>query len=121
MARTARSARDAHSSPPERRGARPLLLGREGAVGRHLDALGRELLAHEELERRPGTAPRLEHAVDLPLGEHARIRAARLGPVGELGQAAAAHRQEDALLDGAREALLTDWHVEARLAQSGRE
>src|SRR6185369_16191393 len=105
--------------PP--RGLAVLLLGCDRAVRRDLDALRRELLAHEELERRPGAPPRLEHAVDLPLGEHARIRAARLRPVGELRQAATADREVDALLDRTRQPFLSYGHVEARLAQRVRE
>ena len=72
----------------------------------HVDALVDEPLADEELERRPGAAPRVEHAVDLPLGQHAGVRAARLGPVGELRQPPEPARQRNALVDRALQPLL---------------
>ena len=59
-------------------------LGLQHSVARDVPALLRESLADEELERRPGAAPRVEHPIDLPLRQERVVRAPRLGPVREL-------------------------------------
>jgi len=71
----------------------------------------------EELERRPGAPARVEHAIDLPLGEERVILLARLGPVGELRQAAELARELRPLLDGTLEPLLAERDVEPGFAQ----
>src|SRR5436309_90244 len=78
-------------------------------------------LAHEELERRPGTAARVEHAVDLPLREERVVQLARLGPVGELREPPELPGERDALLDCPLQPLLPHRHVEARLTERVRE
>src|SRR6476469_6139917 len=88
----------------------------EAPVRPYRDALLAEPLADEELERRPGTTPRVEHAVDLPLGEERVVLLARLGPVGERRQAAELPGKLRALLDGALEPLLAERDVEPGFA-----
>ena len=88
---------------------------------RDRDALVEQPLAHEELERRPGAAPRLEQPVDLPLGQQRLVREPRLAPVAELRQPSERPRQDRALLDRALETLLGERDVEAGLAQRRRQ
>ena len=63
-------------SPVGDRSARDRL-GRQRPVGLDVDALLAQPLTDEELERRPGAGLNVDHAVDLPLGEQRRVRAAR--------------------------------------------
>ena len=58
----------------------------QSPVSRDRRALGDQTLPHEVLERRPRAALRVEHPVDLPLGEQRGVALPRLGPVGELRQ-----------------------------------
>src|SRR5438105_3729984 len=119
------------SAPPSPTFVQPTLspprAGRNGLslcdapVACDVDALLGEPFPHEELERRPGAAPCIEHPVDLPLREEAVVGLARLGPVGELRQPPQAQRQLGALLDRALEPFLPHRHVEAGLAQRARE
>src|SRR5262249_23438459 len=93
----------------------------EGAVRKHLDTLLEEALSHQELEGRPGAAPRVEHAVDLPLGQHPGPVPARGRPVREPRQPAELEGELRPLLDGPREVLRSDGGGEAGLAQGGGE
>src|SRR5205085_9264024 len=86
-----------------------------------LRALLQQALAHEELERRPGAAARLEHAVDLPFRQERRVGAARVRPVAELRQPSEAARKLGALGERPLEPLLPHRHVEARLAERARK
>src|SRR5581483_11504583 len=101
--------------------SRSALLREQLPVRRDPDALLVEALADEELERRPGSALRVEHPVDLPFGQERVVRSPRLGPVGELRQASERPGELGALLDRPLEPLLPHRHVEARLAQRVRE
>ena len=110
-----------HLLPPAaRRAARRLALLQRAARRSRPDALLVEALADEELERRPRAAARVEHPVDLPLGQERVVAPARLGPVGELRQPPEPSRERRALLDRALEPLLPHRDVEARLAQRVR-
>ena len=77
--------------PQAARGARwppsALALLQDRPVARDADAAVLEQLADEELERRPRAAARVEHPVDLPLGQERVVLLPRLGPVGELREA----------------------------------
>src|SRR5207245_5554785 len=80
-----------------------------------------EALPDDELEGRPGAALRVEHPVDLPLGEQALVLPARLRPVGELRQAAELPGEPDALLERPLQPLLSHGDVEAGLTERRRE
>src|SRR5436309_3257376 len=95
--------------------------GAERAGGRYLDPGVAEALPHEELEPRPCSAPGVEHAVDLPLGQERVVGLARLRPVGELRQPAELLGEANRLLERAFESLLPRRHVEAGLAERIRE
>src|SRR5262249_21012993 len=70
---------------------------------------------------RPGAAPCVKNPVDLPLGEEAGVCAPRVGPVREFGQTTQPDSQLGPLVDRPLEALLTDRHVEAGLAERVRQ
>src|SRR4029450_4837748 len=93
----------------------------DSAVAAYCRSCGEQALADEELEGRPGAFPALEHAVDLPFGQHRLVGLARLGPVGELRQPPEVSRELHPLLQSALELLLPHRHVESRLAQRVRE
>ena len=99
-----------------------LLLPAAGRPSPTRDALLVEPLAHEELERRPRAAARVEHPVDLPLGQQRRRPSLRASAQSaNFGSRPSARASCDALLDGALEPLLPHRHVEAGLAQRVRE
>jgi asparagine synthetase B (glutamine-hydrolysing) len=96
-------------------------LARQRSVARDVATLLREPPADEELERRPGAATRLEHAIDLPLGEERVVLPPRLAPVRELRQPPEPLGQRHALIDRPLEPLLPYRHVESRLAKRSRQ
>ncbi len=84
--RSARRTRARPASSGSPRSRRPLAVSRPSAAREPCPRRRRS--RDQELEGRPGAAPGVEHAVDLPLGQHADrldLRASR--PVGELRQA----------------------------------
>ena len=76
------------SSASPRSPSRPASALAEHPSGATSTPSSAEPLADEELERRPGAALGVEHAVDLPFGQERRFAPARVRPVGELRQAA---------------------------------
>src|SRR5205807_2465067 len=89
----------------------------QASVDADPDAFLVEALLDQELEGRPRAAACVEHAVDLPLGHERVVLAARVRPVGELGQPFELARELDPLLDRALQAFLADRDVETGLAQ----
>ena len=95
--------------------------GADRPVGADRDPVLDEPLADQELEGRPGAATRLEHPVDLPLGQHRLVGAPRGLPVAELRQAAERLCELTALRDRPLESLLPHRHVEAGLPEGRRQ
>src|SRR5262249_28426908 len=119
---TSTSSRAGTTSPrSSRSSASSTRAAEQPSVGADADAALVEALADEELERRPRPALRVEHPVDLPLGQHRLVGLSCLGPVGELRQVPELAGEVGTLVDRALEPLLAERDVEAGLAEGVRE
>src|SRR5690606_36072931 len=105
--------RNSFRTLPLRSGNRLTLGIHQFAVWPKCDSSLCKPLTDEELERRPCSAARFEHSIHLPLGEHVHVRLACGCPIAELWQPANSNCKEDALVDGALEALLTNRNIKA--------